>query len=264
MGKGHRLVHADSPFADMEERIWYLKRCRLFERLTPEEAQRLEARAVLRSFLRGQIIYFPSEPGESVLLLAGGRVKLKHVTADGKEAILAFIDEGELFGEMALFDNAPRNEFAEAAAASRVLAIPREDLLWLIERRPDFALHVTKLVGLRRRRLENRLRNVLFCSSRDRVIAILLELLDSHGWQRSDHWEISLPLSHQELAGLIGATRETVTVALGQLQLERLIQVRRRRITVLDRSRLAAALNCPDGLSVVPAVGSSGSNKLSP
>lgn len=242
----------------MTERIWYLKRCRLFERLRREEAERLESRAHMRTFARGQIIYFPSDPGESVLLLASGRVKLKHVTADGKEAILAFIDEGELFGEMALFDEAPRNEFAEAATLSRVLAIPREDLLELVERRPDLALHITKLVGLRRRRLENRLRNVLFCSSRDRVIAILLELLDSHGQPRDEHWEISLRLSHQELAGLIGATRETVTVVLGQLQLEGLIQVRRRRITVFDRSRLAAALNASARSPVGSAVGSRG------
>jgi CRP-like cAMP-binding protein len=107
--------------------------------------------------------------------------------------------------------------------------------------RPDVALHVTKLVGFRRRRIENRLRNILFRSNRERMVGLLLELLDSHGQSRADgSWEIRLPLSHQDLANLIGSTRETVTVTLGQLQRDRLIRVERRHLLVLNRQRLAA------------------------
>jgi CRP-like cAMP-binding protein len=229
----------------MSTKTWFLKRCRLFEQLTPEQCDRLERRGLLREFRRGELVYFPGQPGDSVLLLAKGRVKIKHLTPEGKEAILAFIDEGELFGELALVDDSPRDEYAEAVAASQVVAIPRKDLLWLVEQRPDVAMHITKLVGLRRRRIENRLRNLLFCSSRERVAAILLELLESHAHRDGDRLKIGLRLSHQELASLIGATRETVTVVLGNLQLERLIQVRRRRITVLDREGLVRVLNGP-------------------
>jgi CRP-like cAMP-binding protein len=107
-------------------------------------------------------------------------------------------------------------------------------------RRPDVALSVTKLLGLRLRRVENRLKNVLFRSNRERTVAVLVELLGSHGRAAGDRWEIGLRLSHQELAGLIGATRETVTLTLGQLQKEGLVEVNRRRITVLDRRRLTA------------------------
>jgi CRP-like cAMP-binding protein len=106
--------------------------------------------------------------------------------------------------------------------------------------RPDIALSITKLIGLRLRRVENRLKNVLFRSIRERTVAMLLELLGSHGQAAGDRWEISLRLSHQEFANLIGATRETITLTLGQLQKEGLIQMNRRRITVLDRNRLAA------------------------
>src|SRR5262249_31111860 len=119
-----------------------------------------------------------------------------------------------------------------------VRAIPREALLWLMDQRPNVTLHVTKLVGLRRRRIENRLRNILFRSTRERVVALLVELVESYGRQVGSGWQIRLPLSHQEVASLIGVTRETVTLTLRQLQLERLIQVRRRQLTVLDRPRL--------------------------
>ena len=225
----------------MSESIWILKRCAIFQQLTPAERQRLEHCAVMRTFRRREIIYSPNEPGERVLVLARGRVKIKAVTPDGKETIFAFIDAGELFGEFALVDSAPRNEYAEAVEDAQVIAIPREDVLWLMGQRPDVALSVTKLLGFRRRRIENRLGNILFRSNRERIVALLLELLQSHGRPSETGWEIRLRLSHQELANLIGATRETVTLTLGQLQKEGLIRIRWRRIAVLDRTRLAAA-----------------------
>ncbi len=223
----------------MNQKLWLIKRCDLFERLAPKEIDRLERHAVMRTFRRRDIIYAPTDPGLSVMVLARGRAKIKCLTPDGKETILAFIEEGEIFGELALLDDDRRNEFAEALAEVQVLAIPREDLLWVMAQRPDVSLSITKLVGLRRRRIENRLRNVLFLSSRERMRRILLELVESHGTRKGDRGLIGLPLSHQELAGLIGVTRETVTVVLGQFQLEGLITVHRRRITVLDCNRLA-------------------------
>jgi CRP/FNR family transcriptional regulator, cyclic AMP receptor protein len=228
----------------MSEKIWFLKRCPLFERLSPAESQRLEARALARSFSRRQIIYFPDDLGQTVLLLARGRVKIKAVTPDGRETIFAFIEAGELFGELALVDAEPRREYAEAVVDSLVLALPREEVLWLMEQRPDVAMHVTKLLGFRRRRIENRLRNILFRSTRERTVALILELLESHGQRTKDGlWEVRLKLSHQELANLIGATRESVTLALGRLQRDGLIKVHRRLIRVPDRAKLMAAMD---------------------
>jgi CRP-like cAMP-binding protein len=229
----------------MSETIWFLKRCPLFERLSPMESQRLEAHALARSFARREIIYFPDEPGRTVLVLVRGRVKIKAVTPDGRETIFAFIEAGELFGELAVIDEQPRREYAEAVDDSLVLAVPREDLLWLMARRPDVALSVTKLLGFRLRRVENRLRNTLFRSTRERTVGLLLELLEAHGEPVEDGWEIRLRLSHQELANLIGSTRESVTLALGRLQRDGLIAVRRRLIRVRNREKLAAAADSP-------------------
>ncbi|MFO0811100.1 MAG: Crp/Fnr family transcriptional regulator [Gemmataceae bacterium] len=224
----------------MSETIWYLKRCPLFENLSSTECRRLESRARLRSLAPREIVYFPAEPGQTVLLLAKGRVKIKAVTPDGRETILAFVEAGEVFGELAILDEAPRDEYAEAVEASQVLALPRDDILWLMERRSDVAMHVTKLLGFRRRRIENRLRNILFRSTRERALALIVELLESHGQAIGTTWEIRVSLSHQEFANLIGATRESVTATLGQLQREGLIAIRRRRIAVVDRRRVTA------------------------
>jgi CRP/FNR family transcriptional regulator, cyclic AMP receptor protein len=227
----------------MAEKIWYLKQIDWLSQLTAEEAERLESRAVMRRFKKGEIVYFPQESGETVLLLAAGRVKLKSVTPDGKEAILAFIEEGELFGELALLDGLPRGEFAETVLDSQIIAIPASALQAVMHDRPDVAVGITRLVGLRRRRIQNRLQNILFRSNRERLTHLLLELVETHGVRDDAHWQIGIRLSHQDLASLIGATRESVTLILGQLQLEKLIRVRRRQLTVLDRNRLSSQAN---------------------
>ncbi|MCI0704015.1 MAG: Crp/Fnr family transcriptional regulator [Planctomycetia bacterium] len=218
--------------------IWYLKRCDLFERLSDTEAERLNRRALVRKFKRNAVIYAPAEAGESVLVLAHGRVKIYDLTRDGHETILAFIEEGELFGELAALDGQPRQEFAEAVEDCELLAIPREDFVALLEARGDLALSVTRLVGLRRQRVETRLRNILFLPSRDRLVRTLVELVEAHGERTGDQYTIRFPLSHQDFASLIGVTRETVTLTLGQLQAEGLVTIERRRVIVLDLDRL--------------------------
>ena len=198
------------------------------------------------------MIYFPDDPGRSVLVLLHGRVKIKTLTSQGKETIFAFIEEGEIFGELALVDSEPRHEYAEAVETAQVLVIPTEEFQGLLERRPDVALSVTKLLGLRRRRIENRLRNILFCSIRERIIHLLLELVETHGRRVTVGWEIGLKLSHQDLANLIGAMRETVTLGLGQLRSDRLISVSRKRVVVLNRDALVSEVGGTSSKAAAP------------
>ena len=234
----------------MGEGVWYLKQCHLFDRLSEGEAGQLNRRALTRTYKRGAVIYSPHQPGETVLVLASGRVKIKNITQDGRETILAFIEEGELFGELALLDGQVRREYAEAVDASQVLLIPRGDIVTLMENRPDIALSVTKLIGLRRLRIETRLRNLLFLTSRDRMVHILLELAETHGNRIGNRVELRIPLSHQDVASLIGVTRETATLTLGQMQAVGIVEVSRRRIVISDVRRLNAEAN---GSSEPPA-----------
>ena len=227
----------------MSEKIWFLKRCNLFEQLSVEELSQLESRSRSRKFPRKCPIYLPADEAQAVLLLAVGRVKICSFTADGKQAILAFIEPGELFGELALFAPGEREEYAEAVEASTVILIPGEEIHRLMERHPDISLGITKLMGLRRRRIERRLKYLLFRSNRERLVHLLLELAEIYGRRTEDGIALSIKLSHQDLANVVGSTRETVTVVLGELQAEGFLRLGRRKITICDLGRLASSVD---------------------
>jgi len=245
----------------MTEKYWFLKRCDLFDSLSDDQIRRMESRCRIRQIPRGSPVYLPADAADGMLMLAAGRVKICGFTPDGKQSILTFIEPGEVFGEMAIFEPGERDEYAEAVLSSTILLIPREQVQLLMVEQPRLSLGVTKLIGLRRKRIERRLKYLLFHSNRDKIVHLLLELVEQYGKAGAEGIEISLKLSHQDLASIIGATRETVTVNLGELQAAGLIKVGRKRVIVTDVARMAASVSVP-----VPSSGgeSDGRNQVKP
>jgi CRP-like cAMP-binding protein len=226
----------------MSEKLWHLRHCDLFEKLSPDDLKQVELRSRHRKFPRGTPIYLPADQAEGVLLLTSGRAKLCSFTPEGKQAILAFIEPGELFGELALVADGDRDEYAEAVEASSVVLIPADEVQRLMEEYPHVSLGITKLMGLRRRRIQRRLKNLLFRSNRERLVHLLLELAEDYGRETPEGVLLGIKLSHQDLANVIGSTRETVTVVLGELQAEGHLKLGRRKVVVNDLGRLAATV----------------------
>ena len=223
----------------MPETYWHISRCNFFSHVTPEDIRRVESGSKIRSFKRGEPVYLPADDADGILLLTSGRVKICHITPDGKQSILVFIDPGEIFGELSVLEQADREEYAEAVETSQIVLIPREQVRFLMAKYPSFTLGVTKLIGIRRRRIERRLRNLLFRSNRERLIFLILELVEQYGVTTDAGIELKIKLSHQDLANIIGSTRETVTVVLGHLQTEGYLKIARRKLLVTDFSGLA-------------------------
>ncbi|HRC44965.1 MAG TPA: Crp/Fnr family transcriptional regulator [Nitrospira sp.] len=238
----------------MTQAFWHVRNCSLFQRLTESQLARLEQQARLRKFPRGAAIYLPHEVADAALLLAEGRVRIVCNTPEGKQSILALIEPGELFGELAIVDSAPREERAEAMTSSTVVFLPGAQLRQLMEECSGLALGVTKLIGLRRKRVERRLRSLLFLSNRERLTQLLVDLAEQYGNPTTAGIELSIRLSHQDLASIIGATRETVTTVLGELQGEGLVLIGRQKLVLLDLPRLASSGNSTQAAltSVIP------------
>ncbi len=227
----------------MSENIWHLKRCSLFERLSPAELSQLESSARMRRFARKSLVYLPADEANAVLLLVSGRIKICSISEDGKESILGFIEPGELFGELSLLEaGGDREEFAAAVEPSDVVLIPHDVVQRLMQQHTHVAMQVSRLLGLRSKRVERRLKYLMFRSNRERLIHLLLELAEKYGEPTPEGMRLSIKLSHQELAGLIGSTRESVTVALGELQNEGMVRLARRRIVLCDIHRMAKSV----------------------
>ena len=227
----------------MSEKYWYLKRCDLLQRLSPEQIKQVESRCRIQKFWRKSPIYLPADQADGVLLLVEGRVKICGFTAEGKQSILAFVEPGELFGELAVIEQGKREEYAEAVEPTTVLLIPADEMQRLMGAFPEVTMGVTKLIGLRRKRIERRLKYLLFHSNRERLVHLLLELAETYGKPQGRQIELGIKLSHQDLANIIGSTRETVTVTLGELQSAGFVEVGRKKIIIQNIEKMARSVN---------------------
>ncbi|MCH8333199.1 Crp/Fnr family transcriptional regulator [Candidatus Sumerlaeota bacterium] len=223
------------------EPIWFIKRSDLFKVLSEEEKEKLAEQGEMKNFVRGQQIYGEGDPGKSVYLVKMGGVKILTQTAEGKEITLAYLGEMELFGETAFVDAAPREQRAVATEDSCLLIFDVSYIESLMARQPALALSITKFVGMRLRKIQMRLQHLMFRTPRQRLAMLLLELGEDFGSSAPGNNEIliNLRITHQEIASLIGVTRESVTYAMGELELDEMIRTARRRIFLTNRERLA-------------------------
>ncbi len=229
----------------MRDSFWYLKNCSLFAKLTTEDIQTLESESRMRQYKRGEPVYLPDQNADGILYVAQGRVKICHSTPEGKQAILGFVDTGEIFGELAILGKDRRDEYAETTEKTTLVLIPKKSFDRILQKYPDIALGVTKIIGCRRERIQRRLRNLLFRSNRERVIHLLVELTERYGIPEPEGLLLDIRLSHLEMASIIGSTRETVTVVLGQLQRDDFLTIARRKIIIRDLPGLAAEVGEP-------------------
>lgn len=223
--------------------IWHLQNNELFTKLNADELVQLESRCRSRSFDARSPVYLPSQPADSMFLLISGMVKVCNLTSDGKQSILAFVEPGELFGEWALFESEQRDEYVEAVEKSTVLIIPATEVRDLMTANHDVSIALNTMIGRRRHLVERRLKNLLFLSNRDRLIHLLLDLAEQFGFHGCDGIGLRIKLAHQEIANLMGSTRETVTILLGQLKSEGMIDVGRQKIVLIRAEQLAVSVD---------------------
>lgn len=219
-------------------KLWYLKRFNIFEEFEPEEMEALVPITHMGRVPAGEPFYLPDDPSDKVYLLKEGRVKISKVSEEGKEVTLAILEQGEIFGELALVDEGPRGTVAEALDDTFICAIGRGDFQRLLEKKPDLALKVTKLIGIRLKAIEAKVEDLVFRDVSSRLAKLLLELVSMYGTRIRGGSRIDVKLTHQEIANLIGSTRETTTATLNELRRRGLIESDKRRLIVVDKPGL--------------------------
>jgi len=190
------------------------------------------------SYRAGEIIYFPGDPSDTVYTQHRGRVRLSYVDDSGKRLTFGLIEPGQVFGETALAGEHTRRWTAEALCDSELCHIHRDDFLRFAQNNPKLALTVTRWVGERLVEIENKLEDLLFKEVPARLSRTLLRLAEQYGEREGESVRIGFKITHEELAQLIGSTRETTSLALGELERAGVLSKQRGAILLEDLERL--------------------------
>jgi CRP/FNR family cyclic AMP-dependent transcriptional regulator len=205
----------------------------LFSGLQRDEIQRFADLTRERAYPKGSVILFQDDPGDSLFVLRAGRVKVVLIGEDGREVILGVLEPGAHFGELALIDDQPRSAHVIAMEDAQLLILRREDFRRRVEANPSVAWALLSELSRRLRRADVKIGGLVLLDVPGRIARLLLDLADE-----SSSDAIDKPLTHQTIAQMIGASRETVSRAMKEFQDAGLITVERRRIAIGDREAL--------------------------
>lgn len=205
----------------------------LFQGFTEEEMREVARVTHLRTFPRGRVIYTPGETGEALFLLREGAVQIYRISPEGRKLVIAQLLPFSFFGELSCIGQGMYDTYAEVTEDSVIMTMDCAVLNRLLATKPEVARRILEAFGRRVLEAEQQLEDIAFKGVAARVAALLLRESDSDGEVRG--------LSHQDIAERLGVYRETATNALNELKSARVIDIGRKRITILDRARLKRA-----------------------
>ena len=207
-----------------------LKQSFIFSSLKDDELAELAKLAIERNFVPDEFIFWDGDAPEWFYIIAEGRVKVVKHSSLGKEFIIAFFGSGEMFGEVAVFEDKPYPASAQAVAETKVLGIKREDFLSFLAHRPEVALRIISVLGGRLRDAQGRLRDLAGERVEQRLARTLLMLSSKLGQ--------TLTFTRQELADMAGTTIETAIRVMSTLKDRGIIRSVRGKVIILDEQKL--------------------------
>jgi CRP/FNR family transcriptional regulator len=199
-----------------------------FKSLDEEELNRLARTLIERAFENDEIVFLDGEPCLGLYIIRSGAAKIYKVSFEGREQVLRYMNAGESFNEVAVFDGGPNPANVSAVGDTVVWIVPREAIVELIQRRPQVALAVIQNLGARLRHLVGLVEDLSLRQVSARFAKLLLEI--ASGRERV--------MTQQEMAARLGTVREMVGRSLRQMQARRLIQMERGKIVIVDREGL--------------------------
>ena len=211
------------------EALESLRAIPLFSKVRAEDLEALAKVVIERRFAKNTTIVEVGLPGDYMYAIRDGRVKVTKASDDGREKILSFVEAGGFFGDMSLFDQEPRSASVKALEDCRLFALSRRDALEILRRSPDFSLAVIRALISRLRETDEQASSMSF----QRVKARTQGLLDRIAKEQEDGRRMTPSLTHQQIADMIGTSRETVTRVVKQLKQDDWLDQEGKRYVVL-------------------------------
>jgi CRP/FNR family transcriptional regulator, cyclic AMP receptor protein len=206
--------------------------------LPPGDLEALSHLAASRTYKAGESVFLKGDPGNAMMAVLSGRVRICSNSAEGREVVLNVISAGEVFGEIAMIDGGERTADAFAMEPTELLVLNRRDFMPVLARNPDVCMKLLELLCRRLRWTSEQMEDINFLDLRSRLAKRLVYLADHHGEPAELGDRKTVRISQQLLANMIGASREAVNIQLAAWKEEGVISSRRGWITILDRVRL--------------------------
>ena len=216
-----------------------LARAGLFQGIAAEAAEAVAASLDYGDYGRGETVFAEGEQGDTLYIVLEGKVKIGRRATDGRENMLSVMGPSDMFGELSLFDPGPRTATATVVTDARLASLAHTSLRPWITDRPEIAEQLLRVLARRLRRTNDALADLIFTDVPGRVAKQLLALSERFGSQEPDGLRVHHDLTQEELAQLVGASRETVNKALADFASRGWVRVDSRALTILDGERLA-------------------------
>lgn len=215
-----------------------LRQTPLFSHLDDEAATALRDSMVEAKLSRGEVLFHEGDSGDRLYVVTEGKVKLGRTSADGRENLLAILGPGQMFGELSLFDPGPRSATVTAVTDTTFAYLSHADLLRWLEGRPMVARGLLSQIASRLRKANDVNADLVFSDVPGRVAKALLDLADRFGRTADDGVHVHHDLTQEELAQLVGASRETVNKALADFASRGWLRLEPRSVILMDVERL--------------------------
>lgn len=216
-----------------------LRRTPLFATLDQDAAQSLRASMNEIELARGDLLFHEGDPGDSLYVVLRGKIKLGRTSGDGRENLVAVLGPGEMFGELSLFDPGPRSAGATALVDSTLLGLSSDELTPWLATRPDVARALLRAIARRLRRTNDSMSDLVFSDVPGRVAKALLDLSARFGTPAEDGIHVAHDMTQEELAQLVGASRETVNKALADFAGRGWLRLEARAVVLTNVERLS-------------------------
>jgi CRP-like cAMP-binding protein len=221
-----------------KSRLWYLENFNLFDNLDKSRMMELNAFISDKEMSGDHPIYFANEPSKTIYFLKTGRVKITKYLNDGSEKIIAIINPGEIFGEMAYLDEGQRTDYAVTLEQSMICAINKNDLAAFIVKNPEINLRLTKILGLKLKSFSERIEDLIFKEADQRIASFILRYAEKNGKRVGDQIFVKPFLKHQNIGELTACSRQTVNYFLTGLRNKGVINFDRTKLVINDLDSL--------------------------
>lgn len=202
----------------------------LLSDMLAQDIERLAQAARSLKIPKGETVFMQGDPSRAIYFLKEGIIKVSRINPDGRKLTIDLIEPGEFFGELCLAGEKERRTIAEAMVTAFCCEIGKEHIEGYMQKKPDFALKLIKVIGDRRLAMENLLEDMAFMDISARVAALFLKYAENN--------IVKIPLTHQEIADLTGSTRVSVSRCVSKLRSEGLIETDGERIRLVDSDML--------------------------